>query len=97
MSQKKEAVKFRVNKMKTAYYVTKDTYNKKSISINAKLGHYATVVRSESLYGAEYLAMNTKIMEEFVIAERTILREILGSTKEGAQYRRRYIMNFINI
>ena len=25
----KEAVKFRVNKMKTVYYLTKDTYNKK--------------------------------------------------------------------
>ena len=29
----KEAVKFRVNKLKTAYYLTKDTYNKK-IDIN---------------------------------------------------------------
>ena len=70
--------------MKRAYYLTKDTYNKKSISINAKLRHYATVVRSEALYGAECLTLNKEMMmEEFAIAERRILRKILGPIKEG--------------
>ena len=39
-----------VNATKVAYHVTKDTYNKKSISINAKLGHHLTVIRPEALY-----------------------------------------------
>ena len=76
--------------MKTAYYLTKDTYNKKSISINAKLRYYATVVRPEALYGAECLTLNKKMMEELAIAERRILRKILGPIKEGDQYRRRH-------
>ena len=64
--------------MKTIYYRTKDTYNKKSISINAKLRHYATVVRPEALYGAEFLTLNKKMMmEEIAIAKRSILRKIL--------------------
>ena len=62
--------------MKTASYLTKDTYNKKSITINAKLRHYATVIRPEALYGAECLTLNKKmIMEELAIAERRILRK----------------------
>ena len=83
--------KFKVNKLKTAYYLTKVTYNKKSISINVKLRHYATVVRPEALHGVECLNLNMKMMmEELAIAERRILRKILGPIKEGDQYRRRH-------
>ena len=73
----KEAVKFRVNETKTAYYL-RTTKIKKSISINAKLRHYATAVRQEAFYGAECLTLNNKMMmEELAIAERRILRKIL--------------------
>ena len=42
--------------MKTTYYLRiGPTYNKKYISINVKLRHYATVVRPEAIYGAECL------------------------------------------
>ena len=68
-----------------------DIYNKKSISINGKLRHYATVVRPQALYGAECPTLNKKLMmEELAIAERRILRKILGPIKEGDQYRRRH-------
>ena len=64
---------------------------KKSIPINAKLRHYSTVVRPEALYGAECLTLNKKMMMEVLaIAERRILRKILGPIKEGDQYRRRH-------
>ena len=58
-----KGVKFRVNNMKNSL-LSKDTYNKKSISINAKLRHYSTVVQSDALYGAEYLNLNKKMMLE---------------------------------
>ena len=45
---------------------------KKSISINAKLKHYATVVRPEALYGTECVILNKKMKEELAIAERII-------------------------
>ena len=87
----KETVKFRVNKLKTAYYLTKDNYNKKSISVNAKLRYYAPVVRPEALYGAGCFTLNKKMMmEELAIAKRRILCKILGPIKEGDQYRRRH-------
>lgn len=87
----KEAVRLRVNKLQTAYYLTKEIYNKKSISINAKLKHYLTVIRPEALYAAECLTLNKKnMMEELEITERRVLRKILGPIKDGDKFRRRH-------
>lgn len=87
----KEAIKSRVHKMKLAYHMTRDVYNKKSVSINAKLRHYMTVIRPEALYASECLTLNKKMMtEELEKVERRILRKILGPVKEGNEYRRRH-------
>ena len=48
--------------MKVGYHLTKDTCNKKSMSINDKLGHYSTVIRPEALYTAECLTLNKKML-----------------------------------
>lgn len=42
-----------------AFNLTKIIYNKKSVSIIAKIRHYDTVIKLKCLYTSEYLAMNT--------------------------------------
>ncbi|KAJ8882277.1 hypothetical protein PR048_018765 [Dryococelus australis] len=54
----KEAFVSRIKKLEMAYHLTKDVYNKLSVSFNAKLRHYCTVIRPEALYKAECLGMN---------------------------------------
>lgn len=71
----KEGITARTRKMETAFQLTKNTYNKKSISINGKLRHYNTVVKPECLYASECLNMNMKgQMEEVAKKERKIMR-----------------------
>lgn len=87
----KEAFTIRMNKMETAYHLTKGVYNKRSISFKAKLRHYCTVIRPEVLYASECLIMNKKgLIERLEAKERKILRKILGPVKENGEYRRRH-------
>ncbi|KAI5720012.1 hypothetical protein M8J77_000651 [Diaphorina citri] len=75
----KEANHKRVNKMEVAFQLTKNFYNKKSISINAKIRHYQTVIKPECLYASECLSLHTKNQfEEIEKKERKIIRRILG-------------------
>ena len=84
----KVAFTSRMNKMELAYHLTKNIYNKRSISLNTKLKHYCTVIRPEALYASECLAMNKKgMMEKLEIKERKILRKILGPVKENGEFR----------
>ena len=80
MPQRKKPLKHAFNKMKVAYHLTKDTYNKKAISINAKLRHYSTVICLEALNAAECLTLNKRMMMK-QLEERKILRKNLGINK----------------
>ena len=87
----KEDTQSRFNKTKIACRLTKDVYNKKSISVYAKLRHYATVIRQEIVYVVECVTLNKKVMmEELEIIDRRILSKILGPIKDGSLYIRRY-------
>ena len=87
----KAALASRINKMEVAYQLTKGVYNKRSVSFNAKLRHYCTVIRPKALYAAECLAMNRKgLTGKLEAKERKILRKILGPVKEDGEYRRRH-------
>uniref|UniRef100_A0A8D8RIQ9 Craniofacial development protein 2 n=2 Tax=Cacopsylla melanoneura TaxID=428564 RepID=A0A8D8RIQ9_9HEMI len=80
----KEANKVRARKMENAFQLTRNIYNKKSLSINAKLRHYNTVIKPESLYASECLTLNTaKQLEEIEKKERKIVRRILGPKQEN--------------
>lgn len=86
----KEGITARTRKMETAFQLTKNTYNKKSISINGKLRHYNTVVKPECLYASECLNMNMKgQMEEVAKKERKIIRRIIGPRYENGIWKLR--------
>ncbi|KAL1451182.1 hypothetical protein WDU94_003467 [Cyamophila willieti] len=86
----KEANKVRARKMETAFQLTRNIYNKKSLSINAKLRHYNTVIKPESLYASECLTLNTaKQLEEIEKKERKIIRRILGPRQENGMWKLR--------
>lgn len=87
-----EANNQRCQKMKRAFWMTGNLYNKKCISINSKARHYNTVIKPECLYAAETLTMNRKgDIENIKKLERKIIRKILGpkSTEEGYRLRGR--------
>lgn len=74
--------KERSRKMELAYKLTQNRYNKRSVSFQAKIKHYATVIKPEALYGSECLTLNKKgEQEELEKKERKILRKILGPQK----------------
>lgn len=74
-----KAMESRKNKLELAFQLTKDTYNKKSLSWGSKITHYKTVIKPEALYAAETLNMNFKgQMEKLELKERKILRKIIG-------------------
>lgn len=50
--------------MEWAHQLTKDTYNKRSISINAKITHYNKVIRPEILYAEPCLTITKKDLLE---------------------------------
>ncbi|KAI5714466.1 hypothetical protein M8J77_000221 [Diaphorina citri] len=86
----KEGNKARMRKMETAFHLTKDVYNKKSLSINAKIRHYNTVIKPECLYASECLTMNTKKdMENITKKERKIIRRVLGPRYENGIWKLR--------
>ena len=69
----------RCQKMTTAFRLTQNIYNKKSISRHAKLRHYNSVIKPECLYGAETLVLNRKMdVDKIQKRERKIVRKILG-------------------
>lgn len=69
----------RCQKMTTAFRLTQNIYNKKSISKHAKLRHYNTVIKPECLYAAETLVLNRKTdLDKIQKRERKIVRKILG-------------------
>ncbi|KAJ8886950.1 hypothetical protein PR048_013164 [Dryococelus australis] len=71
--------KQRVKKLELAYRITQNHYNKKAISIRAKIRHYSTVIKPEATYGSECLTMNTEgELREMAVRERKILRKVLG-------------------
>lgn len=86
----KEANLARARKMEAAFQLTKNLYNKKSLSINAKLQHYNTVIKPECLYASECLSMNTaKQLGEIEKKERKIVRKILGPKYENGKWKLR--------
>ncbi|XP_023218783.1 uncharacterized protein LOC111620987 [Centruroides sculpturatus] len=69
----------RTRKLEIAYQLFKDIYNKKSISINAKIRHYNAVIKPQALYAAEGIAtLKMGEIENMEKKERKILRKILG-------------------
>lgn len=75
----KEANAERTTKLKKAYKLTWAHYNKKNISIHAKLRHYDTVVLPEALYAAETTTIKASNIKETEKIERQILRKIYGA------------------
>ena len=72
----------RCQKMTTAFRLTQNIYNKKSISKYAKLRHFNTVIKPECLYAAETLVLNRKTdLDQIQKRERKIVRKILGPLK----------------
>lgn len=80
----------RIRKLQKAYKLTWNYYNKKSISFNAKLRHYNTVVLPEALYAVETTQIRgqTKI-KEIEKQERKILRKIFGPVQEQGIWMKR--------
>ena len=74
--------------MDRSYGITKDIYNKKCISKNAKIRHYSTAVKPEWLYARECLALNYNL-EKLEILERQIIRKILGPRKTSVGWKLR--------
>lgn len=75
-----KAMESRKNKLELAFQLTKETYNKKSLSWGSKIKHYKTVIKPEALYAAETLTMNRiGQTEKLEIKERKILRKIIGT------------------
>ena len=90
-TKEKIAIESRIQKMERAFCMTKNTYNKKTLSWNTKLRHYQTVVRPETLYAAETLKL-TRMgdLEKLEKVERRILRKILGPLqKSNTEYKLR--------
>ena len=82
----KAANEARCQKMATAFRLTQDIYNKKSLSKYTKLRHYNTVIKPECLYGAETLVLNRNIdIEQMQKGERKIVRKILGPISTDKQ------------
>lgn len=70
----------RIKKLNHAKYITKNTYNKKSLSIAAKLKHYKTVTQPEITYAAEtiFKTTNTAEIDRILKIERKIIRTCIN-------------------
>ena len=77
-------------KLQKAYKLTWNHYNKRSISLNAKLRHYNAVVLTEALYAAETTVLKgmSKI-HEIEKQERKILRKIFGAVLKDGKWIKR--------
>ena len=81
-----KTMELRKNKFELAFQLTKETYNKKSLSWGSKIKHYKTVVKPEALYAAETLTMNrTGQIEKLERKERKILRKIMGTKFQNGE------------
>ena len=75
----REANKERISKLQKAYRLTWNRYNKKSISRNAKLRHYNSVIKPEALYASETLIIGVwSLTKDIEKQERKIVRKIFG-------------------
>ena len=78
-NSEKQTLASRYAKMSKALFLTRNIYNKKNISRQAKIRHYQTVIRPEVLYAAECLTMTSRAyLDKIEITERKIIRKILG-------------------
>lgn len=77
----------RINKLTRAQYITKNTYNKKSLSIATKLKHYKTVTQPEITYASEtiFKTTNTAQIDKILKIERRIIRTCINKSyqKDG--------------
>lgn len=71
----------RTEKLQKAYRLTWTHYNKRNISIQAKLRHYSTVVLPEALYASETTTIGASGITETEKIERKILRKIFGAIR----------------
>lgn len=80
----------RIAKLQTAYRLTWAHYNKKCISIDAKLRHYTTVILPEATYAAETMVIegHSKI-KDIEKQERKILRKIYGAVNNNGIWMKR--------
>jgi Reverse transcriptase (RNA-dependent DNA polymerase). len=80
----KPAWQNRIKKLNKANYITKNTYNKKGISIAAKLKHYLTVTQPEVTYAAEtiFKTTNTAEIDRILKTERRIIRTCINKQYE---------------
>ena len=81
------AMEDRKRKLEQLDFCTRNIYNKKHLSVNAKLRHYNSVIRPVILYGSE--EVNIMRMENILKIERRILRRIYGPKKTREGYRLR--------
>lgn len=69
----------RIQKARKGLGLVQNLYNKRCLSLNAKIRHYNTVIKPSMLYASETLALNRKTdLENLKKEERKIIRKILG-------------------
>lgn len=56
----KHALQERIQKARRGFGLVQNLYNKKCLSLNAKIRHYKTVIKPTMLYASETLALNRK-------------------------------------
>lgn len=83
----KPVIEAKKHKLEQLNFCTKNIYNKKNLSVNAKLRHYNTVVKPVILYGMETTTISG--MENLLKIERRILRRIYGPRRTQEGYRLR--------
>lgn len=78
-SNEKASIESRTTKLRQAQRITWPTYKKKSLSMNAKLKHYYSVVKPEATYASETLfKLNAKsTTDKLQKADRRIIRTII--------------------
>jgi Reverse transcriptase (RNA-dependent DNA polymerase). len=83
----KMAIEDRRLKLERLSFATRNIYNKKNLSTNAKLRHYNAVVKPVILYGVETASLMN--LEGLLKIERRILRKIYGPKVVQGNYRLR--------
>lgn len=83
-------IKEKIIKANKSLHANKKLLKSKDLSRNTKLKIYKTVIRPSIMYAAETMSMTKKDEEDLRVAERRILRTILGPIRIGINdYRRR--------
>lgn len=83
----KKAIEAKKLKLGQQNWATRNIYNKKNLSVNAKLRHYNSVVRPIILYGMETTHLSG--MDQILKEKRKILRRIYGPKIVDGEYRKR--------